>query len=442
LGLALRSSAAQSRWMILLAAVIASSVNFHYYQLVMPLPAAVLVVLLQALVWLFVTSAARGVILRGKSAWTVLAYPMFWVAIDNAMARFLPDGNWASLAYTQADFLPMLQLTSVLGIAGLLFVLTLVPSVLAVTISSGGRLPGTGLAVGLTLAVVAASLGFGMLRLQQPLAGTPVRFGLAAIDDAIGPAATAAYTQGIQHRYDAQIAALAQGGAQIVLLPEKIAVLAPAVASEWQQHFAAQAATHKLWLIVGMAVHGQAGIANDAWLFSPGGALSVSYQKHHLAPPERSYLSGDAYAVQPIDGINFGLAICKDMHFASLGREYALRKADVMLVPAWDFGLDRWMGSRMTATRGVENGYLIVRAAREGLLTISDSRGRVLAEQTSNAMPGAMLLSTISVSAATPTFYARWGNVFGWLCTAAALLMSWYSRRTRPQSTAAPLPTN
>ncbi len=50
------------------------------------------------------------------------------------------------------------------------------------------------------------------------------------------------------------------------------------------------------------------------------------------------------------------------------------------LVPAWDFNLDRWLHSRMAVLRAVENGFGLARSARNGLLTLSDSRGRILAE--------------------------------------------------------------
>ena len=78
-------------------------------------------------------------------------------------------------------------------------------------------------------------------------------------------------------------------------------------------------------------------------------------------------------------GERVGLAICKDMHIPSIGREYG--GAEMMAVPAWDFGHDGWMGARMTAMRGVENGYAIARSAREGLLGAYDSVGRAIVER-------------------------------------------------------------
>jgi apolipoprotein N-acyltransferase len=177
---------------------------------------------------------------------------------------------------------------------------------------------------------------------------------------------------------------------------------------------------------------------NWAWLFSPQGALVSSYQKHHMAPPERRdrYSSGTDYSVHTINGHAYGLAICKDMHFAALGRAYGQRHAAVMLVPAWDFDyFDAWIEARTTVVRGIENGYAVVRSSREGLLTVSDAYGRVLAERPSSAMPGSSLLAKIIVGNPLPTLYTRIGNLFGWLCVAAAALLLSLNRTSIPSRT-------
>src|SRR5206468_8848188 len=74
----------------------------------------------------------------------------------------------------------------------------------------------------------------------------------------------------------------------------------------------------------------------------------------------------------------WGLQICKDMDFPELSREYALQGANLLLVPAWDFNLDRWLHARMAVLRAVENGFALARSARNGLLTLSDNRGRIV----------------------------------------------------------------
>ncbi len=76
----------------------------------------------------------------------------------------------------------------------------------------------------------------------------------------------------------------------------------------------------------------------------------------------------------------WGVEICKDMDFPLLARQYSNDGARLMLVPAWDFVADGWLHGRMAILRGVESGFSIARSVKQGILTLSDSRGRVLAQ--------------------------------------------------------------
>ncbi|QYG09343.1 carbon-nitrogen hydrolase family protein [Janthinobacterium sp. PAMC25594] len=431
LWLALRSSRRDAAWMTFLAALLGLSSNFSYFRLLMPLPAVLAVIVVKALLWLLVVLATRRLVLRYRSGWMVLAYPVLWVAIDTLMAAFLLDGNWGSLAYSQTDNLAVLQVAALAGVPGLLFLLCLLPSALALLLA-GGRAyaPAAGAAV-LLLAVAFAA---GAWRVHDaPAAGGPLA-GLVAIDDFIGPATPPARAQAIWDQYARHVARLAGQGARLVLLPEKIAVLAPAQADAVRQRFQALARGTGAWITLGIGVQDAASRRNLAWLFSPDGAAPVSYQKHHLAPPEREFLAGSAYAVQPVAGQAMGLAICKDMHFAPLGQEYGAAGAQAMLVPAWDFQLDAWMGARMTVVRGVENGYAVLRAAREGMLTVSDAYGRVLAERASSAMPGSTLLAPLPAALPVATWAGWLGPLFGWLCVALGVILLCVGHRAAPSA--------
>jgi apolipoprotein N-acyltransferase len=159
------------------------------------------------------------------------------------------------------------------------------------------------------------------------------------------------------------------------------------------------------------------------WLFAPSGELLTTYDKHHLVPGlEAGMTPGDEFVTQTMAGKLFGLAICKDMHFPPLGRAYGRRSVDAMLVPGWDFELDAWMAARIAALRGVENGFSVIRSSREGLLSVSDRFGRMVAEARSAPLPGVSLLTSAPVGHAA-TLYSRYGDVFGWMCAAAAIWM-------------------
>ena len=425
----------KARWLVILAAIIGTSCNFRYFLLVMPLPAVITVIAAQTLLWGFLIIATRRLVVRYKSWWTVFVYPVLCVAADTLMAALLPDGNWASLAYSQADRLPILQITSLLGTSGLLFLIALVPAALALAIAYGRALRHGWTAYALTALLIAISISYGLLRLQSPANGVETTFGLVSIDDPIGLKASASYASDILQHYDQLVASLASRGAQVIVLPEKVALVTPALAPHWQQHFSAVALQNRVWLEVGVGIDDGKSPVNWAWLFTPQGTVASSYQKHHMAPPERRdrYSIGTDYSVYTIDGHAYGLAICKDMHFAALGRVYGQRHAAVMLVPAWDFDyLDAWIEARTTVVRGIENGYTVVRSSREGLLTVSDAYGRILAERPSSTMPGSSLLAKAIVGNPLPTLYTRIGNLFGWLCVAAAALFLSFSRTSVP----------
>ncbi|AQR71812.1 hypothetical protein BZG29_07220 [Janthinobacterium sp. LM6] len=433
LWLALRSSRRDAAWMTFLAALLGLSSNVAYFRLLMPLPAVLAVMFVKALLWLLVVLATRRLVLRYRSGWTVLAYPVLWVAIDTLMAAFLLDGNWGSLAYSQTDNLAVLQVAALAGVPGLLFLLCLAPSALALLLA-GGRAYAP--AAGAAALLLAAAFAAGAWRVHDAPASAPAGplAGLVAIDDFIGPATPPARAQAIWNQYARHVEALAGQGARLVLLPEKIAVLAPAQAYVVRQRFQALARSTGAWIILGIGVQDAAGRRNLAWLLSPDGAAPVSYQKHHLAPPEREFLAGSAYAVQPVAGQAMGLAICKDMHFAPLGQAYGAAGAQAMLVPAWDFQMDAWMGARMTVVRGVENGYAVLRAAREGVLTVSDAYGRVLAERASSAMPGSTLLAPLPAARPVATWAGWLGPLFGWLCVALGVILLCAGRRAMPSA--------
>jgi apolipoprotein N-acyltransferase len=113
------------------------------------------------------------------------------------------------------------------------------------------------------------------------------------------------------------------------------------------------------------------------------------------------------------------------MDFPKLSREYAAEGANLLLVPAWDFNLDRWLHARMAVLRAVENGFALARAARNGLLTVSDNRGRILAEASTG--PGRFVSISGSVNVVREkTFYTRTGNWFAWSCMVIFLILLGY----------------
>ena len=183
-------------------------------------------------------------------------------------------------------------------------------------------------------------------------------------------------------------------------------------------------------IVAGFNLLGERELRNVADVFGPDGAVVLRYDKVHMVPgPEAGYHKGDAIGLIEGAKVPAGVAICKDMDFVPLGRAYARAGTVLMLVPAWDFVKDAWLHSRMAVMRSVECGYALARTAAEGLLTVSDDRGRILAERASGAAPEVLLTADVPVGHGG-TLYSRTGDWFPWLCVLGVLAYWWFSLRT------------
>jgi apolipoprotein N-acyltransferase len=159
-------------------------------------------------------------------------------------------------------------------------------------------------------------------------------------------------------------------------------------------------------------------VHNVAEVFSPTPPRR-EYLKQHLVP----HLESDE--ITPGTGIlmtsqHTGVAVCKDMDFVALGRQYSQAGSGLLFVPAWDFDKDAWVHGSMAILRGVEGGYSIARSARDGLLTATDWHGRLLSPAVSSHDANAMIVADIPVGPGNTT-YSRIGDAFGWFCVVLSL---------------------
>ncbi len=362
---------------------------------------------------------ARHLVRRGRPLLATLVLPAWWTAFEHLTARLSPHGTFGSLAYTQMELLPIIQIASVCGAAGITYLLMLVASVIAV-VTLPTAAPRRRLMLLAIVVVLAAALGFGAWRLAEQRPSTTLQVGLVAADHPAQPA-TASEAEALTARYAAASATLAEEGADVIVFPETIVRVTAAEAEAVARRFAGGGASA---VVAGFALQDDAGERNVALAWDPRSSRLAIYAKQHLLPPfEYRYRPGTQLSLLPLgEGkVTAGLAVCKDLDFPRLGRDYARRGAALLLVPAWDFEVDGWLHSRMAILRGVESGFAVARSARNGRLTLSDDCGRVVAEATSARSDTAVLLAPLAVHA-RDTLYSRLGDWLGWLCCGVVLL--------------------
>ncbi len=373
-----------------IAYLIGSLNLFSYIRSLMPLPIVAIVFLTPALIFAISALFARWAAQRWPLWIAVFAFPAAWTSYEFLNSITSPNGTGGSIAYSQTDFLLVLQLASITGIWGITFVLCLVPSAIAVALSCRAPKVLIPAAVALVLA-----LSFGAVRLQQSPEGATVRVGLAATDTGIGRAFRTkdpAIAEATAGEYAARVAHLVSEGAQVVVLPEKFVGVTPSDSSEVMSAFSNPRAI----VIAGFNRIGIDPPRNVADVFGPDGRLLLEYDKRHMLPgPETGYRLGKTPGLFNGPVAQWGVAICKDMDFQAWSREYGKRGVRFLAVPAWDFNVNAKHHLRPAIVRAVENGFTMARVAQEGFLTFNDAYGRILVQQRSSELPAAMMLRDI-----------------------------------------------
>ncbi|AIF47816.1 hypothetical protein HY57_11355 [Dyella japonica A8] len=394
-----------------LAAYVAGGFNIWTYahgHLGLPLPIILTFIATTAVVMSACTLLFRRLLLRGHVFAAALSLPAAWVAFEYINSHLSPHATFFNISYTQASVLPVIQLVAVTGLWGLSFLMLLVPTAASLQMWPHAAKRVRWSVAGLAVLALIATLAYGGWRLQQAPTST-VRIGLVSLEAHGWAVLPSEEGDARQARYVDALQRLINQGAKILLIPEGSFATGTATIPA----FATLAIQNHVTIGAGIALHGNAPDArNMLTVFEPGTTSPATYSKHHLLRGLEQFVPGDSFTM--LSGTpRIGLAICKDMDYQDIGQAYAARRAQLLLVPAFDFQVDGWLHSRMAIVRGVESGFAVARSARAGRLTLSDDRGRVVAEASSE-QNDAELVGDLPLHDTT-TLYSRLGDWFAWL---------------------------
>jgi len=391
---------------------------------------ALMVPLWRVLALVIAVSFARYAVVQWGHWLSIFIYPALTAGFDMLESSFSAHGSVGSLAYSQMNAIHAIQIASLSGTSGIVFIVNLFASTLAIAWyqrSLEGQFRRSYAVAG---TIVLVALAFGYVRLALAPRQRQIPIGLVAQDtrpdiqaNSIDAPLWATYKVGIDD--------VVRRGAGVVVLPAKITPLTPAQAESMHEALKRFAGDKKIYLLLGVTIAAPGHEENRAWLLSPSGILDGDYSKHHLIRGfEHAFVPGHIGIVRIVEDTLTGIAISQDMDFPRLGREYGRADVRLMLVPGLDFGRDAWEQSRIAVLRGVEGGYSVVRVARDGFLTVSDSYGRVLDQERSSERPYAELEAKVPVGSGI-TVYDGIGDTFGWLALVSGIALSAAALRPR-----------
>jgi apolipoprotein N-acyltransferase len=186
--------------------------------------------------------------------------------------------------------------------------------------------------------------------------------------------------------------------------------------------------------------HGNSRPQNSAVLLAPDGRLLLQYAKIHLVPfgeyvpwwafPGKvgkitaqvgDFVPGKSVQVARTPEGVVGIFICYEAIFPQLVRKFAAEGANVLV----NISDDGWYGDssapfqhfEMARFRAIENRRYLLRGTNNGITAIVDPYGRVRKEIPRNQEG---ILTGHFRYLSKKTFYTEHGDVFAWLCVAAA----------------------
>ena len=375
----------------------------------------------------------RCLVSRVRGFTATLIFPLAWTSLELIAARTSPYATWGSLAYTQQGNLPLLQLLSLTGLAGVTFLVSWFAAVGSWSWQRAGQ-PAIALRGILTYGlVVGVVLLWGGSRLEfhravgetQRVASLTVEQGNArriwnVRREGAKPAAIEAVRQATRALHNTLLdrsAEEARAGARLVFWAELNGLVLAEDEAELIQRGCALAQREQIYLgmALGTFTAGEYLMQNKLVVAAPNGEVVAEYFKARPVPGDPE--TGGSAEVPTIetDWGKLALAICYDLDFPGLIRQAGSAGADLLIVPARDSAALNPFHTRMAQFRAIENGFSLVRQTDEGLSVATDAFGRVTAVMDHFSTPDRVLLAQVP-TAGFATLYSGIGDVFGWLC--------------------------
>ena len=381
--------------------------------------------------------------------WSTFVFPITWTAAEFLAARLNPYGTWGALGYTQHGNLPLMQLASVTGIAGIAFLMCWFAAV--VNYAWDWQFNWSVVQQGVLLYAVVWSLVMLISGIRLAFAPKLPTVRIAGIGWPKGliepsefmqlftPGLSDAARQNIRRAFQPlhesfleRSRSEAQAGAKIIVWPEANLLLLKEDESPFIERAQRFAQENNVFLLMGMATISPGAprpVENKALLLSPAGETVLSYIKITAVPGFEANTNVRGKGPIPIVETPYGRlasAICFDLDFSQIIRQIGRFGTDLMLVPASDWREITHLHQIMAEFRAIENGVAVFRITRWGGSGAVDPYGHRLASMDDFMAKDNVMVAQVPIAAGVTTIYARVGDLFAWLCVACLMgIIGW-----------------
>jgi apolipoprotein N-acyltransferase len=360
-----------------------------------------------------------------------------------------PEGTLLNPAYSQYGDLPLMQLVSVTGLWGIIFVMSWLSSVVNWAWENGftwSKVRPSLLLYGGLLALVFLG-GGARLAFFAPQGATVRVAGVTALHyHELLPSAnfgalldektTEAQRQAIRPvlaQVDASLLTLSQqearAGAKMVVWPESGATVLQEDEAAFLQQAQAVAKSSGIYLDMGLAVvlpsqtppFGR----DESVLIDPSGKIVWVYQKAHPVAGEENLRLAPGNGQIPVVASPYGrlaTVVCQDRNFLDIIHSVGQANADLLLIPGGDWREIDPYHSQVAAFEAIEAGSSLVTQVDEGLSVAVDYEGHMLAATDFFTSDPQVMVAYVPMQG-VHTIYATIGDLFAWLSIAGLVAL-------------------
>lgn len=377
--------------------------------------------------------------LKGFAA--TLVFPLTSIVMSYVSAKANPLGSIGGVAYFQQSNLALVQLLSITGMWGIIFLVYWFGPVLNYAWERGFVWKEIRRNTLVYLAIMLVVLLYGGARLAYtPQATNTVRVhGITAVDMRMDMLAKLHEAQKeswqryrqlsaeIQELYLEETIREAQAGAQIVHWPE----MANNLPGEDEADFIARAQQialdENIYIVMPYSVNFQDhGLSeNKVLIIDPAGEVVLEHHKFGVAQLEGS-VPGDGI-LRTVDTPYGTLSaiICNDTDHEEVITQSGRNGTDILFSPSMEYQAIDPLHAHMATYRAIENGVTLVRQADNGLSIVVDPYGRVSATMDHFNNTERVMVAQVPILS-TFTVYPYIGDLFAWLAMAGLIgLIIW-----------------
>ncbi|NGP46531.1 hypothetical protein G4V62_16835 [Bacillaceae bacterium SIJ1] len=360
---------------------------------------------------------------RTNSFVATLIFPATYALLDYMNVYFNPYGTFGLLGYSQHDFLPIVQVASVLGVTGITFLITWTASVVY-WLSFNHTTSKKRTVALMTVAVLTLIVTWGGVRVVTNTASETIPVsGIHTIDrtDAevldiysLHTKDMGDFLQKTEDRMDELIdltVAEAKAGAKMIHHSEGAIVMDETQKALYLERLSDVAQEWNIHIVTVPYVFTAEGSPNEnvLYIIDPRGDIALEHYKYGGNMIEQT-VEGDK-SIQYVDteyGRISGI-ICWDKDFPTIVDQVGQKQIDTLFIPSADWEEISPYHTIVGHFRGVENGANVVTQTVNGMSTITDYTGQTLAKMDHFTTDQWVMRGHVPTTG-TNTLYSVWGK--------------------------------